>query len=135
MGCCSSGSRKSGKPNKPNEPNEPNELNELNEPDKPDGGMKMKITKEEVRHVADLARLDLDDAAVDTFAGQLGTILEYVDTLNHVDTTGVRPTSHAISLTNAFREDVPTVHLEREKALANAPEKEDGSFLVPKIVG
>ena len=95
----------------------------------------MKITKEEVRHVADLARLDLDDAAIDTFADQLGSILEYVDTLNLVNTAGVRPTSHAIFLTNAFREDEPGVHLDREQALGNAPEKEDGSFLVPKIVG
>ena len=60
----------------------------------------MKIAKEEVLHVADLARLDLDEASIDTFVGQLGTILEYVDTLNQVETKGVAPTSHAISLTN-----------------------------------
>lgn len=95
----------------------------------------MKITKEEVLHVADLARLDLDEESMDTFVGQLGTILEYVDTLNHVDTKGVKPTSHAIFLTNAFREDEPAGHLDRDSALANAPEKEEGSFLVPKVVG
>jgi aspartyl-tRNA(Asn)/glutamyl-tRNA(Gln) amidotransferase subunit C len=95
----------------------------------------MKITKEEVMHVADLARLDLDAAAIDKFAGQIGTILEYVDTLNRVDTRGVTPTAHAISLSNAFREDEETGHLETEKALSNAPEKEDGSFVVPKVVG
>ncbi|MBW2594026.1 MAG: Asp-tRNA(Asn)/Glu-tRNA(Gln) amidotransferase subunit GatC [Deltaproteobacteria bacterium] len=95
----------------------------------------MKITKEEVLHVADLARLDLDEESTNTFAGQLGTILEYMDTLNHVDTKEVKPTSHAIFLTNAFREDNPAGHLTRDKALANAPEKEDGSFIVPKIVG
>jgi len=54
--------------------------------------------------------------------------------LDEVDTDGVRPTSHAISLTNAFREDQPIEHLETERALANAPEKEDGSFIVPKII-
>ena len=89
----------------------------------------MKITKDEVLYVADLARLNLDDAAIEKFAGQIGEILDYVDKLNQVDT------SHAISLTNAFREDENRGHLEREKALANAPDKEDGSFVVPKIVG
>ena len=94
----------------------------------------MKITKDQVLYVADLARLDLDDASIDKFAGQIGTILDYVDKLNEVDTDGVRPTSHAISLTNAFREDEQIEHLETEQALANAPEKEDGSFIVPKII-
>jgi len=95
----------------------------------------MKITKDEVLYVADLARLDLDSEMIDKFADQIGTILDYVDKLNEVDTEGVRPTSHAISLTNAFREDEQIDHLEREQALANAPEKEEGSFIVPKVVG
>ena len=95
----------------------------------------MKITKDEVLYVADLARLDLDEASIDRFAGQIDTILDYVDKLNEVDTEGIRPTSHAISLTNAFREDEPEEHLDRGQALANAPEKEDGSFIVPKVVG
>jgi len=95
----------------------------------------MKITKQEVLHVARLARLDMDDASVDKFAQQIDTILEYVDTLQQVDTQGVRPTSHAISLTNAFREDGTPHHIDREAALANAPEKEDGYFIVPKVVG
>jgi len=94
----------------------------------------MKITKDEILHVAKLARLDMDDASIDKFAGQIGTILEYVDTLNRVDTDGVTPTSHAISLTNAFREDEEKQNLGREKALANAPQKEDGNFVVPKII-
>jgi len=94
----------------------------------------MKITKDQVLYVADLARLDLDAEMIDKFAGQIGTILDYVDKLNEVDTEGIRPTSHAISLTNAFREDEPDEHLERDQALANAPEKEDGSFIVPKII-
>ena len=95
----------------------------------------MKITRDEVLYVADLARLDLDAEMIDKFAGQIGTILDYVDKLNEVETDGVRPTSHAISLTNAFREDEQIDHLEREKVLANAPEKEDGNFIVPKVVG
>jgi len=95
----------------------------------------MKITKDEVLHVADLARLDLDEAAIEKFAGQIDTILDYVDKLNEVDTEGIRPTTHALSLTNAFREDEPQEHLEREKALANAPEEEGGNFIVPRVVG
>jgi aspartyl-tRNA(Asn)/glutamyl-tRNA(Gln) amidotransferase subunit C len=95
----------------------------------------MKITKEEVLYVAHLARLDLDDASIERFAGQIDEILGYIDKLNQVETKGIRPTSHAIFLTNAFRDDEPGEHLERERALANAPDKEDGNFLVPKVVG
>jgi aspartyl-tRNA(Asn)/glutamyl-tRNA(Gln) amidotransferase subunit C len=95
----------------------------------------MKITREEVLHVADLARLELDDDAIDTFARQIDEILEYMDTLNGVDTEGVRPTSHAIFLSNAFREDETQIQLNNDTALSNAPEKEDGSFTVPKIIG
>ena len=95
----------------------------------------MRITKKQVLRVAHLARLELDEAAIETFAGQIGTVLEYVDQLQGVNTEGVKPTSHAISLTNAFREDQERDHLENEKALANAPEQEDGSFVVPKVVG
>ena len=94
----------------------------------------MKITKDEVLKVAALARLDLEDATIEPFAEQISTILDYVDTLKNVDTEGVTGTSHAISLTNAFREDEPHDHLERDRALKNAPEKEDGTFTVPRII-
>jgi aspartyl-tRNA(Asn)/glutamyl-tRNA(Gln) amidotransferase subunit C len=94
----------------------------------------MKITPEDVLHVADLARLDLDAGAVEMFADQIGDILNYMDALNEVDTTGVKPTSHAVALTNAFREDVPREHLNPADALANAPAAEDGAFLVPRVV-
>jgi len=95
----------------------------------------MKITDDEVIHVANLARLDMDDTALKKFSRQIGKVLEYIDTLNQLDTTGVPPTSHAISLVNAFREDDVKIHLKRDEALANAPEKEDGAFVVPKVVG
>ena len=94
----------------------------------------MKITKEEVEHVANLARLELEDDAIERFAGQIGDILAYVDKLEKVDTKGVAPTSHAISLTNAFREDEVIEHLARDRSLANAPEKDDDSFIVPKVI-
>ncbi|MDF1592846.1 MAG: Asp-tRNA(Asn)/Glu-tRNA(Gln) amidotransferase subunit GatC [Desulfobacterales bacterium] len=94
----------------------------------------MKITKEEVQHVAHLARLDIDERNMDALAGQIGKILDYVDMLSRVNTEGVKPTTHAILLTNAFREDSETVHMDREKSMANAPDKLDANFLVPKVI-
>lgn len=94
----------------------------------------MKITKEEVVRVANLARLDLDEESIGKFAGQIDNILEYIDMLNRVETEGVAPTSHAIFLANVFREDKVKEPLDRNKALANAPEKEDGNFVVPKVI-
>jgi aspartyl-tRNA(Asn)/glutamyl-tRNA(Gln) amidotransferase subunit C len=94
----------------------------------------MKITKEEVLHVANLARLDVDKVLIDKFAAQIGTILEYVDTLNRVDTKEVTPTSHAIFLTNAFRDDDERQSFDSDSVLSNAPEKEDGNFIVPKVI-
>jgi aspartyl-tRNA(Asn)/glutamyl-tRNA(Gln) amidotransferase subunit C len=95
----------------------------------------MKITNEEVLYVAHLARLDLDEESIAKFAGQIDEILGYIEKLNQVDTRDVKPTSHAIFLTNAFRDDEEKEHIDRKLALANAPEKEDGRFVVPKIVG
>ncbi|MEJ2096949.1 MAG: Asp-tRNA(Asn)/Glu-tRNA(Gln) amidotransferase subunit GatC [Deltaproteobacteria bacterium] len=94
----------------------------------------MKITEDEVLHVANLARLELSKDAVEKYAVQIDKILSHVDTLKKVDTTGVPPTSHALSLTNAFRADEVQTPLEREISLANAPQKEDGSFIVPKVI-
>ena len=95
----------------------------------------MKISKDEVLYVAHLARLDLDEESTDKFAGRIDEILGYIEKLNQVDTKGIKPTSHAISLTNAFRDDEKREPIERGLALANAPEEEDGQFVVPKIVG
>jgi aspartyl-tRNA(Asn)/glutamyl-tRNA(Gln) amidotransferase subunit C len=95
----------------------------------------MKITREEVVHVARLARLNLDDEAIELYTRQLGDILSYMDTLNRVDTEGVPSTSHAIFMNNAFREDEVKESIPAEKALGNAPQAEDGSFVVPKVIG
>ena len=95
----------------------------------------MKITREGVLHVAHLARLELDEAAIDRFAGQIAEILEYIDKLNQVDTTGIKPTSHAVLLSSEFREDNEIEHLDRKVALSNAPQEEDGNFVVPKVIG
>lgn len=94
----------------------------------------MKITADQVTHVADLARLKIDPEAVEKISRQVATILTYVDTLNEVDTADVPPTSHAIALTNAFREDVVHTHLGADRALANAPSREGDCFTVPKVI-
>lgn len=94
----------------------------------------MKITAEQVRHVAKLARLEIDPESVDTMADQLATILTYVDKLGEVDTDNVEQTSHAIALTNAFREDEVRKSLPQEQALDNAPAGESGGFVVPKVI-
>jgi aspartyl-tRNA(Asn)/glutamyl-tRNA(Gln) amidotransferase subunit C len=94
----------------------------------------MKISEDEVRYVSELARLEIDNASIANFTDQLGKILEYVETLNSIDTEGVPATFHAISITNAFREDEEHNHLDRETSLANAPETDEGHFVVPKII-
>jgi aspartyl-tRNA(Asn)/glutamyl-tRNA(Gln) amidotransferase subunit C len=94
----------------------------------------MKLTKEEVLHVATLARLNIDESLIDIFADQLGDILEYVQTLDTLDTKDVPPTFHAVDKSNAFREDTATGHLDREIAVSNAPEEDDGYFIVPKVI-
>lgn len=95
----------------------------------------MGISRDEVLKVAELARLELDEALTDKLAEQIGNILNYVDTLGKVDTDGVPPTNHALSLANAFREDEVIASPGTEMALANAPVHENGCFVVPKIVG
>jgi aspartyl-tRNA(Asn)/glutamyl-tRNA(Gln) amidotransferase subunit C len=94
----------------------------------------MKITADQVQHVAKLARLEIDPQAVDKLADQLAMILSYVDKLAEVDTQDVPPTSHAIALTNAFRPDEVRDSLTNDDALDNAPAKEGGSFVVPKVI-
>ena len=95
----------------------------------------MKISQDEVRHVARLARLALEDQDLDEMAGQIGTILEYMETLNRVDTTAVKPTTHAVSAAiTPVREDVTGEHLPRDQALANAPQEDGASFVVPRVI-
>ncbi len=94
----------------------------------------MKISPEEVRHVADLARLDLNEELVELFTTQLNSLLGYMEKLNELDTTGVEPTSHVVDMKNAFREDVVTESLPLDKALANAPQEDRGCFVVPRVI-
>lgn len=94
----------------------------------------MKITKQEVEHVAKLARLELSDQEKVKLTDQLSNILSYVEKLNELDTRGVEPTSHVLDISNVMREDVPASSLPQEKALSNAPEKAAGHYKVPKII-
>ena len=93
------------------------------------------ITRDEVAHLADLARIDLDDAELDHLAPQLSVILESVASISGVAGDDVPPTSHPLPLTNVFREDVVTPSLTPEEALAMAPEVEQQRFAVPRILG
>jgi len=94
----------------------------------------MKITTQEVEHVARLARLELNEQEKEKMRAQLDSILSYIDTLNELDTSGVEPTSHVRPLTNVFREDEVRPSLSQEEALANAPDRHDLLFRVPKIL-
>lgn len=94
----------------------------------------MKITRREVEHVADLARLELSEQEQETLTHQLSNILTYVEKLNELDTKGVEPTSHVLDIRNVMRDDVARPSLPQERALANAPEKAAGHYKVPKII-
>ena len=94
----------------------------------------MNLTSADVRKVASLARLKVTDADVDSLLGDLSAILEYVDVLNEVDTTGIQPMVHAVELHDVLRADVLQVSLPREAALQNAPRTDGKCFLVPTII-
>jgi aspartyl-tRNA(Asn)/glutamyl-tRNA(Gln) amidotransferase subunit C len=94
----------------------------------------MKITRKEVEHVANLARLNLTEEELIRMTGQLDSILSYVAKLDELDTTDVVPTTHVFSINNAFREDEMQESLPRDEALLNAPRDNGESFVVPKII-
>ena len=94
----------------------------------------MNISKQDVEHVAKLARLEIGEAEREAFSRQLSSILTYIEQLKTLDTTGVEPTATVLEETNVFREDKVRVSLPVEKALANAPERADGFLVVPKII-
>ncbi len=104
-------------------------INRLNK-----GCDEVKITKEQVEHVAKLARLNLTEAEKERLTGEMENIIAFADKLNELDTSGIEPTAHVIPIQNVFREDVVKPSFDREKILANAPTKEDGCYKVPKIV-
>jgi aspartyl-tRNA(Asn)/glutamyl-tRNA(Gln) amidotransferase subunit C len=91
----------------------------------------MAITREEVLHVARLARLDLSDDEVTRFQGQLSAILDAVSKVSELDLTDVPPTSHPLEIANAWDEDEPHECLTLEDAFANAPDREGDLFRTP----
>ncbi|HET6705753.1 MULTISPECIES: Asp-tRNA(Asn)/Glu-tRNA(Gln) amidotransferase subunit GatC [Amycolatopsis] len=93
------------------------------------------ISRDEVAHLAKLARLAVTDDEIDVFAGQLDQILDSVAKVSEVAAADVPPTSHAVPLTNVFRQDVVVPGLTQQQALAGAPAAEEGRFRVPRILG
>lgn len=94
----------------------------------------MKLSPQDVEHVADLARLHLSPEEIATFTQQINSILLYMEKLSELDTTGVQPLTHALHLSNAFREDQVTPSLPLEDTLALAPEQGCSAFIVPKVL-
>ena len=93
------------------------------------------LTVEQVRHVARLARLALPEEKLQTYAGQLASILHYIDKINQVDTRDVEPMAHALPVKNVLRGDVPEPGLPIDAVLQNAPQTDGRIFKVPKVIG
>jgi aspartyl-tRNA(Asn)/glutamyl-tRNA(Gln) amidotransferase subunit C len=94
----------------------------------------MKITRSEVEHVSQLARLALSDQELDALTGEMDAILDYVEQLNGLDTADIVPTAHAVPMDNAFRDDVVRPGLSTEQALRNAPDASDATFRVLRVI-
>ncbi|UOQ44076.1 Asp-tRNA(Asn)/Glu-tRNA(Gln) amidotransferase subunit GatC [Halobacillus salinarum] len=93
-----------------------------------------RISKEEVVHVAHLARLAISEDEADMFTKQLDDIITYAEQLNELDTEGVEPTTHVLDLKNVLRKDEPKNWISKDEALKNAPKQQDGQFKVPSVL-
>jgi len=93
----------------------------------------MRISEEEVERIAHLSRLKMGDDKVE-MRHDLEAVLGHFEKLNELDTTGVKPTAHILPVENVFRKDTVVVEIEREELIANAPQKEDGCYVVPRVV-
>lgn len=92
------------------------------------------ISDETIEYVGILAKLELNEEEKEAAKKDMGSMLDYIDKLGELDTTGVEPMSHVFPVQNVFREDVVTNGDDRENILKNAPEEKDGNFVVPKTV-
>ncbi len=90
------------------------------------------ITDETIEYVGILAKLELSDEEKEKAKSDMGRMLDYIDKLGELDTSGVEPMSHVFPVENVFREDVVTNGDERERMLSNAPQEKDGMFVVPR---
>jgi aspartyl-tRNA(Asn)/glutamyl-tRNA(Gln) amidotransferase subunit C len=97
--------------------------------------MSERITRDDVVHVARLARLDLNDDEIDLFTGQLGDILAHAADIEALDVGDIPPTAHPLPLVNVLRADEVTPSVDREEVLAQAPAAEAGQFRVPPVLG
>ncbi len=95
----------------------------------------MAVVRQDVDHIADLARLRLSDEESERMTRELNSILAYIDEVMAVDTEGVEPLHHVLDMTNVFREDEPGRCLTREEALKNAPDRTEEYFRVPRVIG
>lgn len=93
------------------------------------------VEKKDIQYIADLANLKIEEEEMDTFTKQIGDILEYFEKLDELDTDEVVPTAYTVPMKNVMREDKVEPSMDREKILSNAPDKKDGQFRVPKIIG
>ncbi len=94
----------------------------------------MAVIKEQVKYIASLAKLKIDEKDLDAFTKEMEQIIEFADSLNKIDTDGIEPTAHIQGIENVLREDGEPVNFETSKLLANAPQKSDSCFSVPKVV-
>ena len=94
----------------------------------------MRLSNDEIKHIALLSRLELSEAERERAQNELSQIVGYFETLSKLDTTGVEPTMHALPLQNVLRKDEVRPGLSRQEALQNAPEQADGMFQVPRVV-
>lgn len=94
----------------------------------------MKISKDDIIKVSELARLEFNEEELEKFTEQLGNILEYIEQLNELNTDNVEPTSHVLDMSTPLREDKVVEWLSTEEVLKNAPESEDDFFVVPQVI-
>ncbi len=94
----------------------------------------MKVTRDVIEYVAHLGRIELDPNEIERYTAQLDSILEYMDKLNSLDTSGIEPMTHAIPNVNVFREDSVAQSFSTEESVKNAPERKGSFFKVPPII-
>ncbi|MCX8074235.1 MAG: Asp-tRNA(Asn)/Glu-tRNA(Gln) amidotransferase subunit GatC [Clostridia bacterium] len=94
----------------------------------------MSVSKEQVKHIANLARLKLSDEELEKYTNSLSDIVDFAESLNEVDVSNVEPTAHILKIQNVFRKDELKESFDREELFKNAPTKESGCISVPKVV-
>ena len=94
----------------------------------------MKVSAKEVEYIARLSRLEIKESDLELFTRQFNDVLDYADTLGKLDTENIEPTAHVLDYGNVMREDIVKPSLTQDEILANAPERKDGGYLVPRVM-